>query len=214
MPEQFDTSSSCRLERCTLSQCEAMCCYDGVYFMNEEEEAAIRYVVKEFPGHFPSVPEEFVQNGYWQGQFFGRKTLTVPHTYQNPDYPKHFAQTRCVFAEADGTCSLETLARSKSIHPWTFKPSTCWIHPADDTGDGLEAPPLGPDDDPFNCGPGYPGYASFTSCGKNCGPDRGDHWAVALESERHYYQYVKNDENYGNTVEAFRAIIVRLKAPL
>ncbi|RYZ57688.1 MAG: hypothetical protein EOP07_09225 [Proteobacteria bacterium] len=200
--------TECRLNRCDTKLCEAMCCYDGAYFMNDEEEAAIRLVVKSFPRSFPHLPETYVVDGYWEGEFYGRKTATRPHTYLNPQYPSHFNQSRCVFAAANGYCGLETVAREQGLHPWAYKPSTCWIHPAEDAGDELLPPPL-PEDDGFNLGPHYPGYSSVTSCGRF--DANGEPWNEALASEIAYYETVKDLPNYGKTPEQIQTIIDSVK---
>ncbi len=64
-------------------------------------------------------------------------------------FPAHFTRTRCVFSDGVGYCELEKLARSHGQHPWTFKPTTCWMFPLQDD-DGEPAEPVrGPEDDPY-----------------------------------------------------------------
>ncbi len=44
-----------RLKVCDLKLCEAMCCHDGVYLMNRDEEQAINFVVQSFPSFFAEI---------------------------------------------------------------------------------------------------------------------------------------------------------------
>ena len=87
------------------------------------------------------VPEEFIVDGHWGGELLGRKTATRAHDYRSADFPAHFTRTRCVFADAKGYCELEKLARTNGMHPWSFKPTTCWMFPLQDD-DGRPAAPV------------------------------------------------------------------------
>jgi hypothetical protein len=174
--------SSVRLKTCDVRQCEAMCCYDGAYLL-EGEEAFLAELLAKVPSLRDAVPGEFAVDGYWNGQFFGRKTATRAHDYRNPHYPAHFARTRCVFADDAGFCRLESFARSRGQHPWTFKPAICWLHPLQEENGEAVAPVPSPAKDPYRQ-PGYPGYASFTACGRHC--DEGRPWRETLRAEIGY----------------------------
>ena len=171
-----------RLERCDLEQCEGRCCYDGVYLLPTEEQF-LRELVARVPALEAAVPKEFIVDGYWSGAFFGRKTATRPHDYRSLDYPAHFSRTRCVFADAKGYCELEKLARTNGLHPWSFKPTTCWMVPLQDD-DGVPAAPVaGAEDDPYHT-PEYPGYATCVPCGSHHA--KGQPWREALREEIDY----------------------------
>ncbi len=189
-----------RLCPCDVTRCEARCCYDGVYLL-EGEEAFLRELLTRVPELAAKVPAEFVVDGYWQGEPMGRKTATRPHDYKAPDFPAHFAHTRCVFADAQGFCSLESFARERGLHPWTFKPAACWLHPLEVDGAKPEPPPVSPSEDPYRS-EDYPGYSSFTPCGRN--DPQGLPWRKALAGE---IDYLKKAPSLpllgtpGNTVE-------------
>ena len=123
--------------------------------------------------------------GWWNGRHFGRKTATSPHDYRNPDFPAHFPRTRCVFADAQGFCELEKLGRERGMHPWTFKPSTCWLFPLQEKNGRPERPVSHPGEDPYRQ-KGYPGYATFTHCGRH--DPAGQPWRKALLRESNYLE--------------------------
>jgi hypothetical protein len=170
--------SAPRLARCDLTRCEALCCYDGVY-LRPGEEAGLVATVRAHPEVFASLPEPYVVDGRWKGEP-GRKTAVRPHAYRRADVPAHFARTRCVFAQPDGRCSLQLLAVARGEHPWALKPRACWLHPLRVGPDGLRPPPVDPADDPDRQ-PGYPGFVTFTDCGRHR-PD-GAPWPDVLASE-------------------------------
>ena len=171
-----------RLSVCDVTRCEAMCCYDGVY-LEPQEEAFLRELVDRVPVLKAHVPAEFIVEGWWNGHHLGRKTATRPHEYRNPSYPAHFTRTRCVFADAQGFCELEKLARSRGQHPWTFKPATCWLFPLHEDAGLPEPPPVDVADDPYRQ-PGYPGYSTFVPCGRH--DPQGRPWQQALLQETRY----------------------------
>jgi hypothetical protein len=172
-----------RLQRCDLARCEAVCCYDGVY-LRPGEEAGLVTTVRAHPEFFRFLPAAFVLDGVWNGRP-GRKTAVRPHDYRRPDYPAHFARTRCVFAFDDGRCSLQVLAITRGEHPWAYKPRVCWLHPLFDGPAGLVPPPVDTADDPDRR-PGYPGFTTFTDCGRHR-PD-GLPWLTALKEEGQAFQ--------------------------
>ena len=170
------------LARCNPEQCEGRCCYDGVY-LRPTEEQFLRELVARVPGLRDVLPEEFIVDGYWAGALLGRKTATRPHDYRSGDYPAHFSRTRCVFADAKGYCELEKLARANGMHPWSFKPATCWMFPLQEEDGKPAAPVSGPEDDPYHTEE-YPGYATCVPCGRN--DETGRPWHEALREEIQY----------------------------
>jgi hypothetical protein len=88
-----------------------------------------------------------------------------------------------VFSDDVGYCRLESFARARGQHPWTFKPAVCWLHPLQDEGGTPEPPVASPAEDPYRRAD-YPGYSCFTSCGRN--RDDGLHWKDALRAEIDY----------------------------
>lgn len=175
-------SAPLKLSRCNLAVCEGRCCYDGVYLLPAEEQF-LTELVKRVPALRAAVPEEYIVDGYWNGAYFGRKTATRPHDYRRADFPAHFTRTRCVFADQAGLCELEKFARANGMHPWTFKPTTCWMFPLQDE-DGAPCEPVrGEDDDPYRTDD-YAGYASHVPCGRH--DPQGTSWRDTLQEEIDY----------------------------
>jgi hypothetical protein len=178
-----------RLASCDINQCEGMCCYDGVY-LEPQEELFLRELVSKVPALRAGLPEEFIVDGYWEGEFLGRKTATRPERYRSTDFPAHFTRTRCVFGDSRGYCTLESFARARGQHPWTFKPAVCWMFPLDADDDGQpEPPPVSPQDDPWRTD-NHPGYATTTGCGRH--REDGKPWREALSTEIEYLERAKS----------------------
>jgi len=186
-PKACGNRDGLKLCVCDVTRCEAMCCYDGVY-LEPQEEAFLHELVARVPALQAHLPKDFIVDGWWQGEPLGRKTATRPHDYRNPDFPAHFARTRCVFADAQGFCELEKLALARGQHPWTFKPSTCWLFPLHEDQGVPEPPPVEAADDPYR-ETGYPGYSTFVPCGRH--DPGGRPWREALLRESNYLSTVK-----------------------
>jgi hypothetical protein len=131
------------------------------------------------------LPDEFVVEGYWKGEHLGRKTATRPHDYRSADFPRHFSRTRCVFSDHQGFCELEKFARSHNQHPWTYKPTTCWMFPLQEDDGAVAEPVRDAADDPHFTHD-YPGYASCVPCGRHDGA--GKPWRTALSREIAYLE--------------------------
>jgi hypothetical protein len=198
------------LSICDVTKCEGRCCYDGVY-LQPGEEAFLHELVGKVPALRAAVPEEFVVDGYWNGENLGRKTATRPHDYQSADFPRHFTRTRCVFADAQGFCELEKFARGNGQHPWTYKPTTCWMFPLQEDDGAVATPVRGPSDDPYFTDE-YPGYASCVPCGRH---DRaGTHWRKSLSREISYLEGASTLPllgTPGHTVDELLAAIAQCK---
>lgn len=190
-PQTGQSCTGCeqlRLGSCDVKQCEGMCCYDGVY-LEPQEEAFLRELVAKVPQLRVNLPEEFIVDGVWDGEHLGRKTAIRPAQYHSPEFPAHFTRTRCVFGDAQGYCTLESFARARGVHPWTFKPAVCWMFPLDVSEDGKpEPPPVSPDDDPWRTET-HPGYATATGCGRH--RESGKPWREALAAEIGYLKQAR-----------------------
>ena len=176
-----------KLTRCNIATCEAMCCHDGVYLMAGEEEF-LKELVARVPDLRAAIPENFIEDGFWNGTFYGRKTATRPHEYQSTQFPAHFPRTRCVFGDNDGLCELEKFARRRGNHPWSFKPAACWMFPLSTQNGSPVPPPMDPALDPYYQ-PGYPGYVSAVPCGRN--DPKGQPWWETLRLEVEYLDAAK-----------------------
>jgi hypothetical protein len=183
-----------RLKTCDLGACEAMCCHDGVY-LDGGEEARLRRLVARTSELRALLPKEFVVDGWWNGEQLGRKTATRPHAYRNPAYPAHFARTRCVFADAAGRCELQKLAVHRGLHPWHYKPFTCWMFPLGEEAGVAVPPSADPADDPYRV-PGYDGYVSVVPCGRH--DPAGQPWKQALSRELEHFERVKDLPDFGS----------------
>jgi tetratricopeptide (TPR) repeat protein len=168
-----------QLRVCDHRACEARCCYDGVY-LKEGEPERINAAVASDPEFFAHLPEHFIVHGDWDGTS-GPKTAVRSHGFHSPDFPDHFNQTRCVFAFADGACSLQAFAAKQGEDPWTYKPHGCWMHPLR-TVDGVPTPPASAlERDRHFLGQRYPGYTAYTPCGQERSDGRP--WTQTLRSE-------------------------------
>ncbi|MBL8148445.1 MAG: DUF3109 family protein [Blastocatellia bacterium] len=175
------------LKRCDLSLCEGMCCYDGVY-LQEGEERKIRDSVKNYPEFFSFLPKVYITTSNWRGLGRARKTAVKPHNYMQSDFPTHFEKTKCVFALSDARCSLQVLSEQLGEHSWSRKPKACWLHPLRLTATGLLRPPADSSEDADRIDNTYPGFVSFTLCGKHS--DDGSPWPEVLKEEIEYFEKI------------------------
>ena len=178
-------SAPTRLQHCDLQDCEARCCYDGVYLWEREEEK-IREIVASDVAFFDNLPEEYIVDGFWDGEYEGRKTAIRPYEFKRADFPDHFTRTRCVFCSADHKCMLQLLAVKRGLHKWAYKPTKCWLFPLRIVDSEL-TPPLAINEPDANClGDDYPGYANYTFCGLD--REEGDPWDQNLAEELEYWE--------------------------
>jgi hypothetical protein len=173
------------LKKCVPSNCQALCCYDGVY-LSKGEANLVQCVVEKFPKCFKHLSGECVTYGEWRDGTKGLKTSIRPFEYTILDFPRHFNSTRCVFAREDHLCSLEVAARSAGLHRWTFKPLACWLFPLRLKDSQLVPPPLPDSRDPDYIDEAYPGFVTFLPCGKH--QSDGDPWRQVLKEEIIYFE--------------------------
>jgi hypothetical protein len=200
MPESGDFPATKNQERsrvklrvCDPSECEARCCYDGVY-LEDGEEAKINEIVASALGFFRKLPADFIMNGSWgDGRITGRKTAVRPYDFKAADFPAHFSRTRCVFCSEDHKCLLQVLAVQRGLHKWTYKPKACWMFPME-LDDGKPAPPPSvSESDPQCLDEEYPGFVKFVPCGRDR-PD-GDPWEQTLADEIEYWHETKSNDS-------------------
>jgi hypothetical protein len=180
------------LKSCNLDSCQAACCYDGVYLTDYEEEI-IKKVVSMAPDIFSDLPEKYIVDGSWM-EHQGRKTAIKDYCYTSITFPKHFNQTRCVFCNDKHLCLLQIYAIQNNLHKWTFKPMSCWLFPLTLKKGDLSPPPLFGEPDPNNIGPEYPGYVTYTTCGKH--NEEGSDWREVLKEEIEHYNEFFRDKLY------------------
>ena len=189
----FNSESFLRpLAACEISSCQGMCCYDGVY-VNQEEEQVLTRLAKEKSEFFQrvgaKVPEEPVVDAIWRGALNGRKTAVAPRNFneQISEFPSHFDNTACVFLTPEGRCSLQMLAEEEKLNRWHYKPTVCVAHPIHlSTKDNtIYLPDEATDPNMLS---DYPGYTSVTQCGKSrsCGKPAHE----VLEGELRYLSQI------------------------
>jgi len=181
--EKYNT----KLKTCDIDSCNGMCCYDGVYLM-EGEEDYLKSIVKEFKEYFSFLPEKFIIDGNWKDIVTGKKTAVKTHNSSFSDFPSHFENTICVFAQKDGKCSLQSLAYELNIHKWTFKPVSCWMFPLQIKNGKITPPPISIKDDFDFIDSSYPGYSTYTNCGKH--REDGKPYKQVLNEEIEYIQKI------------------------
>ena len=182
--------SHVKLRVCNLGECEARCCYDGVY-LEDGEEAKLIDLVASAPGFFENLPHDFIVDGSWGGgRIVGRKTAVRPYEYRAANFPAHFSRTRCVFCSDDHKCLLQVLAVRRGLHKWTYKPKTCWMFPMELDDREPAPPPSVSEPDPQCLGEKYPGFVKFVPCGQDR-PD-GDPWEQALAEEIKYWREIES----------------------
>jgi hypothetical protein len=159
------------LARCDLGHCRGMCCYDGI-FLEPEVAAMLPRLARDeaafFAGLGLRLPDQVVVDGEWRGQVRGPKTAVAPRPLSQtvPGFPRHFHDTACVFATADGRCGLQLLSVARGRHPWFYKPFGCWLHPITLWYEGRAC--IGVEDERTDsCRlPGYDGFLTATFCGQ------------------------------------------------
>lgn len=160
-----------RLARCDISQCRGMCCYDGVH-VSRESATIILSVVERHADVFRNLglelPARVIVEGEWAGEKSGPKTAVTARAFSTSveGYPKHFADTACVFLTGDGRCGLQALSECLGLHPWYYKPVSCWLHPIKLGREGEASLVVRSEEtDPYRL-PDYPGYDAVTFCGR------------------------------------------------
>ena len=159
-----------RVAQCALPDCRGMCCYDGVH-LDAPTEAAVTILAQtrrpELTAMGLDLPDAVVVDGYVGGVPYGRKTATRAWAVDAvvKDVPEHFTRTCCVFHLDDGRCGLQVLAVQDGVHPWTYKPSSCWLFPITIHGGTIKIFNKTNDPSRFEA---YKGFVEYTRCGQTC----------------------------------------------
>ncbi|MCZ2207831.1 hypothetical protein [Cylindrospermopsis raciborskii] len=196
------------LQRCSLSSCHGMCCNEGV-FVNEETAEVIQRVVEEEADFFKALGldlpkqvivkeiivgdekyEEFpVDRWEWKGLGTVKKTAVKEKHFSNliNDFPKHLQNTACVFLLDNSHCGLQELSLAKGLHPWYYKPFTCWLFPIF-IAPGESQPNIflpSPETEPWYLPDyDYDGFYTQVLCGKHS--DRGQLGYILLQEELNF----------------------------
>lgn len=187
-------------QRCSLSSCHGMCCHHGTH-VNQETAEVIQIVAEEEADFFKSLgldlPKEViiddedyedfpVENLEWKGLCSIKKTAVKEKHISSivNDYPSHFKNTSCVFLLDDSRCGLQELSKAKGLHPWHYKPFTCWLFPIL-IAPGQNQPEIvlpSPETEPWYFPEyGYDGFFTKVLCGKPS--DSGQLGYVLLQEE-------------------------------
>ena len=166
-----------------MSKCPGYCCYDGVY-VSAAEEQKLQEIIKNHPNDFSESPEYYFEYGNWHDRAIGRKTKTRPFNYTN-DFPKHFNQTKCIFADNMGLCILQKIAIRENIHEWSYKPMACIMFPLVVRSGKIVPPPNRNQPDDYYIDTTYPGFINCLYCGQDC--DDGKNWRDVLRQEIEYF---------------------------
>ena len=149
--ESFQTP----LRTCQLVRCKGMCCHDGVFVGKEEQ----RVIASKLEGDFFEASKGRTKT----------RTISASEEMLGEGYPAHFPKTRCVFLDEQHHCRLQSLAMAEGKHPWFWKPFPCWLHPLGFQRNGSSGRPILSlpieERDPA-CAKAYPGFASYTTCGR------------------------------------------------
>ena len=182
-----------RLKPYNCVNCQAKCCYDGVYITQKEEETINEFVGK-YPEYFQNIKRPYIVNGDWPGMRSMRKTEKKPFDGYDASFPDHFTKTRCVFALDTGECILQRTATDLQMHPWKIKPRACWSFPIGGvSGDIINPPETDQLCDSDYVDDSYPGYATFLPCTDESMDEEGIIWFEKYRFEVEYYRYLMNN---------------------
>ena len=148
------------------SDCEAVCCYDGVS-LTFDEIMKINLFVENNKEYFSFLPEKYID---------GNRTVTRKQEY-NDDFPDGLPETRCIFGLENGKCSLQARAIELGMHQWALKPEPCWLFPLRIETDELIFP--------FSkSSREYDNFMRCFPCGKKKSKKE---WKILMQEEIDYY---------------------------
>jgi len=148
------------------SDCEAVCCYDGVS-LTFDEIMRIQVFVENNKEYFSFLPKDYI---------VGNKTITREQKY-NDEFPDELLKTRCIFGLENGACSLQSRSLELGLHPWKIKPEPCWLFPLRVETDELIFP--------FTKGSReYDEFMRFFPCGKKRSKKE---WKLVMQDEINYF---------------------------
>jgi hypothetical protein len=124
------------------NKCQAECCSHGAR-IEAGEAARLAEFMRDHPAFFAHlhrvkeafVPVETPEHGrvYFTevvtpdgaGKSGIRRAMAAGQAFGADDY----RDSMCVFALDDLRCSLQVASAALGLHPWTFKPTGCWLFP-------------------------------------------------------------------------------------
>ena len=134
-----------KIQQCSLTVCRGMCCYDGV-LLTEEDAEIVRDIAAQNTSFFtnlglqlpdrviidyPNYEKYDVVNCEWHGVSGSQVTAVKEAKFSSllDSFPESFDNTACIFLTDRGKCGLQMLSEARGLHPWYYKPFTCWLHP-------------------------------------------------------------------------------------
>jgi Protein of unknown function (DUF3109) len=156
-----------KLSRCSLASCFGTCCYDGVQ-LDDDMAPVLEDLVTRRRADFDRMQLELPAAPIVDVEREGvarKKTAVKPFPYRSlvAGYPEHFEETACAFLLGDGRCALQALAMQDNLHPWYYKPFTCWLHPIKIADGQIRL--FDETTDPYRSA-GYDGFVARTFCGR------------------------------------------------
>jgi hypothetical protein len=124
------------LQRCKLHDCNGACCLYGVWLGLQEVERILQNT-DLIRSHLLKTNRE--RNHWFEDEIEMDEFLSdgkVRHSVV-VESPQHYGGTACIFWGDGGKCALQTAAIKAGLHPWTFKPFYCILHPLDLDTNGL-----------------------------------------------------------------------------
>ncbi len=118
------------LKRCTLGECRAACCLNGVWVdLREVEDLQVNaaLILPHLSGEAKDPAEWFEDRREPDEHALSGE---VVHSRVVED-SKHYGGRACVFLRSDYKCGLQVAAVAAGLDPWRFKPFYCILHPLD-----------------------------------------------------------------------------------
>lgn len=166
------------------SNIHAICCYDGVYLKDGEEEI-LRSFVEENSAYFDDLPKDFIVSENWHNRVKGRKIAVKEYMHKHPLFPKHFNNTICVFNDDDGRCKIQKVCEALGKDSWEIKPESCVLFPLRSINNEICPPPKEDETDPCYIDECYPSFYKCLPCCKE--DENGLQWDELYKNEIEYY---------------------------
>jgi len=118
------------MQRCALAECKGACCLHGVWVDRAESELILTHA-QEIAAWMPETlrdPQVWFDGRREQDPF--SRSGEVLHSNVLPDRA-HYGGTACVFLGEDAKCALQMAGQAAGLHPWSWKPFYCILHPLD-----------------------------------------------------------------------------------
>ncbi|HMN12271.1 MAG TPA: DUF3109 family protein [Bellilinea sp.] len=119
------------MRRCELGECHGACCLHGVWLDLAEWDniqAHAGEIKASMDRNLNLDPSDWVE-GSPESDPFAKSGKVIHSCVVNTQF--HYGGTACVFWRTDAKCALQVAAERAGLHPWTWKPFYCILHPLD-----------------------------------------------------------------------------------